>query len=128
MTPEARSISMASPNVLERNSTRLLSSENSARSPNPVSLRMCGGRFWSGGTTPAGAAGGGCWAIAMIGDQRAARNTHLTKRSRMVDSVTALARDRRLGLGVAILTYPLPALAHNRRLTEGWLRMFKQKL
>ena len=41
---------MASPNVLERKSTRLLSNENSARSPNPVSFRMCGGRFWSGGT------------------------------------------------------------------------------
>ena len=66
MTPVARSISMASPNVLERNSTRLLSSENSARSPNPVSFRMCGGRFWSGGTTPAGAVGGGCWPPATM--------------------------------------------------------------
>lgn len=45
MTPVARSISMASPNVLERKSTRLLSRENSARSPNPVSFRMCGGKL-----------------------------------------------------------------------------------
>ena len=97
MTPVARSISMASPNVLERNSTRLLSREKSARSPNPVSFRMCGGRFWSGGTTPAGAAGGGCWPAAIRGTHRTPSATRVRTRTTMTERMrkcrTRRARD-----------------------------------